>query len=289
MRPSLPQRVVSLQPSATLILAEIGKLNCLVACTKYCVDVCPEIRQHQCTIISDSWTASTEQIVATDPDLVIASVPYQEKSVIEILKAGRPFLGLAPHNLNDIYSDIAMIAGVMGELERGQSVIDRMQREIEQVRRRAAAASRPRVYCEEWGKPLIHSQHWVAELVEAAGGEFIGAPGAKTSAEAIAAEEPDMIIAAWCGAGDRVPLNKIIEDRGWEKLRAAQTGRVFCIRDEYLNTPAPSLLHGLHALAACIHPEQFSRPAGLKSLATEKLSSDYRKEEQGVSPISATR
>lgn len=290
MRSSLPQRVASLQPSATLILAEIDKLNCLVACTKYCADVCPEIQQHQCTIISDSWTANAEQIIATNPDLVIASVPYQEKSVIEILKAGRPFLGLAPHNLNDIYSDIAMIAGIMGELERGQSVIDRMQREIEQVRRRAAAfSSRPRVYCEEWGKPLIHSQYWVAELVEAAGGEFIGTPGAKTSAESIADENPDVIITAWCGTGDRVPLHKIIKDRGWENLRAVQTGRVFCIRDEYLNTPAPTLIHGLHALAACIHPEQFSRPAGLKSLATEKLSSDYRKEEQGVSSISATR
>jgi len=271
MFPSLPQRVASLQPSATLILAGIGKLDCLVACTKYCVDVCPELRHHHCTIISDSWTASAEQIIAADPDLVIASVPYQEKSVIEILKAGRPFLGLAPRNLNDVYSDIAMIAAIMGEPGRGHSVVESMQRGIEEVRQRSKSApSRPRVYCEEWGKPLIHSQYWVAELVEAAGGEFIGIPGAKTSVEAIAAENPDVIIAAWCGAGDRVPLRKVIRDRAWEKLHAAQTDRVFCIRDEYLNTPAPTLIQGLHALAACIHPEIFPRPAGIRSLSREE-------------------
>ncbi len=42
-----------------------------------------------------------------DPDLVIASVPYQEKAVVEILKAGARFLGLAPKTLADIYTDIA--------------------------------------------------------------------------------------------------------------------------------------------------------------------------------------
>src|SRR2546429_8576155 len=95
-----PQRVVSLQPSATLILAAIGKLDRLVACTKYCVDVCPEVLQRSCTIIEDSWTADASEIIAAKPDLVISSVPYQEKSVIEILKSGTSFLGFAPKSLD---------------------------------------------------------------------------------------------------------------------------------------------------------------------------------------------
>jgi len=37
-----PRRIVSLQPSATVILRAIGRLDRLVACTKYCLDVCPE-------------------------------------------------------------------------------------------------------------------------------------------------------------------------------------------------------------------------------------------------------
>jgi len=32
---------------------------------------------------------------------------------------------------------------------------------------------------------------------------------------------------------------KIIADRNWQKTSAARAGRVFCIRDEFLNTPAP--------------------------------------------------
>src|SRR5581483_8556322 len=52
-----PQRIVSLQPSATVILAAIGALERVVACTKYCVDVCPEVQNSGRIIVSDSWTA----------------------------------------------------------------------------------------------------------------------------------------------------------------------------------------------------------------------------------------
>ena len=100
-----------MQPSATVILAAIGKLDFVVACTKYCADVCPEVASGR-TIVAESWTAKSEEILAARPDLVIAAVPYQEKAVAEILKSGARFLGLAPKNLDDIYSDIACIAGI---------------------------------------------------------------------------------------------------------------------------------------------------------------------------------
>lgn len=265
-RDHTPQRIVSLQPSATVILAAIGKLDCLVACTKYCADVCPEVSKLGLTIVHDSWTADTSQIAAAHPDLVIAAVPYQEKAVSEILRTGARFLGLAPKTLADIYTDIAAISGVVGAAERGEEVIAEMEREIATVSRRIAQEPRPRVFCEEWGKPLIASQPWVAELVQAAGGTFVGTPGAQTSAEAILREDPDVLVAAWCGAGDRVPLEKILRERGWTGMRAAQQGRVYCIPDEFLNTPAPTLVRGLHALAAAIHPESFPHYGGLRCI-----------------------
>ena len=182
-----PQRVVCLQPSATVILAALGRLDRVVACTRYCADVCPEVKDGGRSIIADSWTAQSRQILAARPDLVIAAVPYQEKAVVEILKAGVRFLGLAPKTLADIYTDIATIAGVVGAGERGQSVIADMQREIETVKAQVNGKKRPRVFCEEWGKPLIASQQWVAELVEAAGGEFLGDPEAQSSPESVLA------------------------------------------------------------------------------------------------------
>ena len=275
-----PQRIVSLQPSATVTLHALGLLDRVVACTKYCADVVPEAADGSRLIVHDSWTAQSSQILAAHPDLVIASVPYQEQAVIEILKAGLPFLALAPRSLADVYSDIAKIAGITGELSRGEEMIGEMRGEIDKVKSAVGAPFKPsvglsgvvdhqtvRVYCEEWGKPLIHSQRWVAELVEAAGGEFLGAPGKRTTAEEVAQFDPEVIIAAWCGAGDRVPLEKIIRDRQWQNTTAARNKRVFCIRDEFLNTPAPTLIHGLYAIVHALHPELFPEAKGIRRIA----------------------
>lgn len=261
-----PRRIVSLQPSATVILEKLDALDRLVACTKYCVDLFPEIARGR-VIVEDSWTAQAEPIAATKPDLVIASVPYQEKAVAEILKSGARFLGFAPHTLDDIYTDIALIAGTIGMTARGEQIIHEMQRAIEEVQSTTSKLARPRVFCEEWGKPIIASQPWVAELVEAAGGEFLGEPGRQISEETIRGLNPDVFIAAWCGAGDRVPLAKLIRTRGWQDLKAVRDQRVYCICDEFLNTPAPTLVSGLHALAAALHPDRFPVAEGLRCIS----------------------
>ena len=264
--PHAPRRIACLQPSATVILEAIGELNRVVACTRYCADIVPAVTKGSRTILADSWTADAGEIVAVRPDLVIAAVPYQQRAVSEILKAGARFLGLAPRTLADIYTDIATIAGAVGAADRGEAVIVEMQDEIEQVRRRCAGEARPRVFCEEWGKPIISSQKWVAELVEAAGGEFVADFGREVSGAEILRLDPEVLIAAWCGAGERVPLDRIVAQRGWEGISAARSGRVFCIRDEFLNTPAPTLLNGLRVLGFAIHPELFDRTKGIRQI-----------------------
>jgi iron complex transport system substrate-binding protein len=271
-RDHAPCRIASLQPSATVILSALGELDRVVACTKYCADVIPGVANSSRAILADSWTASAQEIIAVHPDLVIAAVPYQEKAVGEILKAGARFLGLAPKTLADIYTDIATIAGIVAAGNRGDQIIASMQDRIEQVRGRTNSSLRPRVFCEEWGNPLISSQTWVAELVEAAGGKFIGHAGQQISDTAVASLDPEVIVAAWCGAGDRVPLEKIVARRGWQQTTAARTGRVFCIRDEFLNTPAPTLLIGLDALAHAIHPELFPSTKGIRRITTVPIS-----------------
>lgn len=265
-RDYFPRCIACLQPSATVILDSVGELARVVACTRYCADVVPAVADGSRVILADSWSADATEIIATQPDLVIAAVPYREESVSEILKSGARFLGLAPKTLADIYTDIATIAGIVGASARGDELIAHMQSHIEQVRQLTAKIGQRRVFCEEWGKPIIASQPWVAELIEAAGGRLVCQPGVHATPEEIRALDPEVIVAAWCGAGDRVPLEKIIRDRGWEQTSAGRAGHVFCINDEFLNTPAPTLRHGLKALAHAIHPELFPRTKGIRQI-----------------------
>src|SRR5258708_2187379 len=146
--PHIARRIACLQPSATVILDAIGELDRVVACTRYCADVVPAVADGSRIILADSWTADSEEITAARPDLVIASVPYQEKAVIEILRAGARFLGLAPKTLADIYADIATIAGAVGAGNPGQEISPPIQLPIDQVPKPTTALPRPRVFCE---------------------------------------------------------------------------------------------------------------------------------------------
>jgi iron complex transport system substrate-binding protein len=282
MRYSNFMRIASLQPSITVTLAALNRLDRLCACTRYCLEALPALATQNPHILHDSWTANTEEILAARAGLVIASIPYRMESLAAILKSGLPVLTLAPHSLADIYKDIRLIAAVVDAQAEAESLITQMQSTIEATRQRSELRTHtPVIYCEEWGKPLIHSQSWVAELVEAAGGNYLGTPGAHTTPEAIAAADPDVLLFAWCGAGNRVPLERVIDQRNWHSLRAVRERRVFCIPDQFLNTPAHTLLQGLACIAAATHPTlhpshphliQLSQSANLQITAAEASS-----------------
>lgn len=266
-------KIVSLQPSVTIILERLGCLDSLAACTRFCLDAVPALRSLNLPIVHDSWSTKSEDLLPIPADLIIASVPYRQESLAAILKASRPVLALAPHTLADIFTDIRLIANTLNVADKGESVIASMRMAVESVRARTQSIPhRPLVCCEEWGKPLIHSQFWIAELVEIAGGRFLGTPGTTTTPEAVAAAQPDIIIAAWCGAGNRVPLEKIVVQRRWQPLSAVCEGHVYCIADDLLNTPAPTLIDGLRALASVIHPDIFgvSHPAAVRRIHTQR-------------------
>jgi iron complex transport system substrate-binding protein len=265
-------RVAALQPSVSLTLDHLDCLDSLVACTRYCLQAVPALRERNLKVIADSWSSNTEEILSASPDLVLASVPYRLESLAAILKCGVPVLTLAPHSLADIYQDIRLLGAILHAQDRAERVVEEMVCAVAAVQAETSAAEARLVYCEEWGKPLIHSQTWVAELVSAAGGRFLGNPGSVTDAAAVAAHDPDVLIFAWCGAGDRVPLARVIEKRQWQSLRAVREGRVYCIPDEFLNTPAPNLLQGLHALAGAIHPEIFGLLESVRSLQPDGLA-----------------
>src|SRR5260370_1407960 len=140
MRYSNLMRVASLQPSITVTLSALNRLDRLCACTKYCLEALPDLAARNHHILHDSRTPNTQDILATHPDLVIASA------------------------------------------------------------------------------------------------------------------NPAVLLLAWCGAGNRVPLDRVIEQRNWHHLKAVQERRVFCIPDQFLNTPAPPLLQGLACIAATTPP-----------------------------------
>jgi iron complex transport system substrate-binding protein len=118
---------------------------------------------------------------------------------------------------------------------------------------------RPRVFFEEWPDPLISGIRWVEELVEIAGGDPIFpelrdkslARDRIVDPAAVAARNPDVIVASWCGK--KMREQTIVERPGWDRVNAVRDGRIFEIKSTYILQPGPaSLTDGVRQLHAIL-------------------------------------
>ncbi|MDR3765150.1 MAG: ABC transporter substrate-binding protein [Acidobacteriota bacterium] len=259
-------RIVSLQPSITVTLSGLGVGQDIVGCTRHCRELCPELASSAPQTLRDSWSADAAEILACKPDIVITSVPYRMEALAEILKTGTRVLALAPATLDDVYGDIRTLAAVADHSSSGELMISRLQEEISTTRARTCDVRRQRVYCEAWGKPLLTSPGWVSQLVEAAGGDLICPANTQVTSDQVLAADPEVILAAWCGNGNRTPLLEILERPGWMQTTAAREGRIYAVPDDWFNVPSLTLTLGLRAVRSTLHPRAFWRPSDVLDL-----------------------
>ncbi len=165
-------RIVSLAPSVTSILLELGAGGELVGVSKWCKDVADVGRRPQ---VGDCWKMDIEEVMRLKPTILIGSVPFAPGTVAKILAQPVTFVAINPRSLADIPRDIRILGRMVNRAANAEKLIRRMGHAFEAVVKAArtkSAGKRPRVYCEAWPKPRISSPPWVAELVEIAGGKI---------------------------------------------------------------------------------------------------------------------
>lgn len=191
----------------------------------------------------------------------------------------RPLLvALNPAGLSDVFDDIVRVAAGLGTPERGAELVDRLQRRLDAVARKArASAVRPRVATVEWLSPLMSAGNWMPELIEMAGGRnLFGEAGRHSSWLAwddLRSADPDAIVLFPCGFSLprlRAEVGLVTRLPGWNLLSAVRSGRVFLAEGNQLfNRPGPRLAETLEALAEMLHPEIFR--FGLEGSAWQRL------------------
>ncbi len=104
----------------------------------------------------------------------------------------------------------------------GDELVTGLRSRVSRLRSRDRTAPPPRVLCVEWLEPLYLAGHWVPELVEAAGGQDVGAAAGGHSARRewpeLASLEPDVVIVMLCGFGVERSLRELTALRDAEAL-----------------------------------------------------------------------
>jgi len=207
--------------------------------------------------LGDCWhMKSIDELLRLKPTLMVGSVPYKQETVASLLQHPVNFLAMNPRSLADIEADIRLLGGITQRQAAAEQVVKKMRYVFSQIERKARRwKRRVRVYCEAWPNPRISSPPWVAELVKICGGEMVVPAGAKTTDAQVAAAKPEVIVLAWTATGSKADLRQAYKVTAWKEMPAIGNRRVYVIRDELLNTPAPCLVQGARELWKVLHSE----------------------------------
>ena len=226
-------RIVSLLPSTTEILFDLGAGDDVVGVTFEC-DYPAEARTR--TIVStsampeglgtaeiDAWVADAMRrgedlyhldagaLSGLDADLVVTqdlcAVCAVDVSVVDDalahLGCTAEVLTIDPHTMDEVLASIETLGKATGREESAATLVAALRARLDAVVHRVAGRPRPRTLLLEWTEPPFAPGHWVPEMVELAGGESVlGTPGEKsfrTTWQAVAEARPEVVVCAPCG------------------------------------------------------------------------------------------
>lgn len=268
-----PQRIICLTEETTETLYLLGEDRRIAGISGYTVR--PPRARREKPKVSAFTSAKFDKIMELEPDLVLAFSDLQADIAAELIKRGVTVFTFNQRSVAEILQMILTLARLVGCAEKGERLVAELRGGLDHIRMSAARFShRPRVFFEEWHDPLISGIRWVEELVEVAGGTTLY-PQLRESKVAkdrilnpseVAARDPEVVIASWCGRA----VNKgLIRGRqGWGQVSAVRRGHIYEVKSTYILQPGPAALtegvrqlHTIIARAAGVDVEQALAPA----------------------------
>ncbi|MCX6535654.1 MAG: ABC transporter substrate-binding protein [Actinobacteria bacterium] len=272
-------RIVSLLPSATEMIGDLGLIDQLVGRSCECnwpssavnLPIVSLSRVDSLALSGPAIDAQVraavnngEQLYAIDEDLLRQLAPdviitqdlcrVCAVSSDDVCDVGARVISLDPHTIKEVAQSVITLANALGVASRGEQVAKQMLTRVENVRKAVAGKARPRVFIAEWLDPPFASGHWIPEMVEAAGGvEVLGKPGVPSVAttwQAVREARPDIVVFAPCGF-DEVRAAKEASALAHE---FDPSWRTACVNaDRFFARPAPSIADGVEQLAKIFH------------------------------------
>lgn len=262
----LPQRIVTLSPSVTETLFTLGAGGLVVG--RDTNSTRPEAAKDVKDLGSLWQGLPTEEILALEPDLVIAAQIISEDQVKQLQDVGlKVYWQKNPQELPGLYENIRDLARLTGQEEEAQELVASYQKRVEDVEEKLAdVEERPVVFYEldatDPSNPYTAGEGtFISKLITKAKGENLGdaleGDYAQISSEELIAQDPDIILLGDAPFG--VSPEDVAERPGWSDITAVKEDQVYPFDPYLLSVPGPGLVEGFEELARAIHPEVFEK------------------------------
>lgn len=251
--PEEMERIVSLAPSITTILVDLGLEDRLVAMDMHSAFMLGNTGDLP---VFDAMALEVESMIELNPDFIFASTIImmgneENDPLAPIRELG---IGIAyiptSESIHAIQEDIRFIATVMGEVDAGEVLVLGIEEEIEAIRDLVdARAGQLVVYFEISPAPDMFSfgrGTFLNEMLELVGAENVFAHyegWLPVEAESIVALDPDVIFTNVDFIDD--PISEILSRPGWEGMSAIQNERVYRIDADETSQPTHRITNAL--------------------------------------------
>lgn len=262
--PEEVKKIISLAPSTTQILVDLGEGDKLVA-----VDTQSPL---YATIPSDVpqfdlMAPDLEQIIALSPDVIFVS-SMTNYSGEDILKAVRD-VGICvieiptSNSIDDIKKDIGFVADCLGKSSEGKVLISDMETTIAQVSAIGETitdkksvlfeiAAAPSVY--SFGKGIFLNE--MIELIGATNTLAEQDGWISVTEEAIVIANPDVILTSVNYIDN--PTDEIKGREGFSEIKAVANNQVYYIDNGSSSLPNHNITKALIEMAKAVYPEEFA-------------------------------
>lgn len=253
---SVPERIVSLSPTATEMVFAIGAGGLVVA-----VDDMSNFPEEALAVQTDlsGYTPNVEAIAAYEPDLVLVdgSMPDLQPQ-LEALGIG-VWAGPAAVTFDDTYQQIEQLGVATGHVAEAAELVAQIQADIEAAVASVPALSEPPSYYHELDPTFysVTSATFIGEVYGLFGLRNIAdATEADTlypqlSPEFIISQDPDLVFLADTKCCGETPESVAARD-GWAEISAIATGTVIALDDDIASRWGPRVVDFVEAIAAAV-------------------------------------
>ncbi len=253
--PAEPERIVSLAPANTEILAALGLEDRLVGVTTY-DDYPPSVTD--LPKMGDFVNPNIEAIGAATPDLIVATTGVQADTLKTLEELGAVVIAIDPTTLDGLYRDITMLGEATGVAEEADALVTSMKGEIVEIVDAISGAEPVRAFVEIGQDPLftVGTGTLIDDMLRAAGGEnVVGQPGyVAYSLEQLVKDDPEVYFATKGTMSDPSDLGR---RAGFDTLAAVKAKRVHVLEDNLVTRPGPRIVEGIRDMAEALHPDAF--------------------------------
>ena len=254
--PDHPRRLVSIAPSITETLFEMGLGDRLVGDTDYC-DYPPQAKAlpHVGALLNPNL----EKIVELKPDLVLGTDEANRRETADQLeRLGIPLYGVTAHTVDGAIQSLEDLGHVLDWDQPTQKLVASLRARVVSIDRQVQGQSRPKVLFVVWYRPLITAgnQTFISDVIRRAGGVSISddlmGEWPHMGLEDVLNRAPDIILFPQTDAF-APGLDEFQKLPGWRDLTAVKNRHLYFV-SETIMRPSPRLIDALEELSRILHP-----------------------------------